>query len=211
MEQPCGSNSLQISPPSVQLPARRSQHVAPSPQLPQWRLSGLKCPAQPRQPSRSEAGPHRAPTWCSLPRGERCPGDVGEGRGKRDWKPPSCSSCPGEGMYAIQWGRDPKALRGPSHTPLTRGQFGARLEDNLSTPGPGCGFCLLGGCLQPVNEEQGRSRSALRQSLRAMRENRPPPCSGSGLWAVCPGEEPWTLRGPTVSAGEPRWVGRASA
>lgn len=48
MEQPCGSNSLQISPPSVQLPGRRSLHVAPSPQRPQRRSSRLKRPAQAR-------------------------------------------------------------------------------------------------------------------------------------------------------------------
>lgn len=183
MEQPCGSNSLQISPPSVQLPARRSQHVAPSPQLPQWRLSRLKCPAQARQPSRSVACPVGAPTWLqfaprrTLSRG--CGGGVGEPAREASELP------------LLSWGRHvcypvgegSEALRGPCHTPITRAQSGARLEDNLSAPGPGCGFCPLGGCLQPVNEEQGRSPRGRVCGPRVKTGFDPAPARDSGQWS----------------------------
>lgn len=143
LEQPCGSNSLQISPPSVQLPGRRSLHVASSPQRPQRRPSRLKRPAQARAAprpwsSRSALGP--APTAllprCSLPGGERCPRGGGVGWAHRSRRPRS-SPAGWEGAWFTKSGEAPRCLR---RTPVGQGQPGgtaARQPWYLPAPSEG--------------------------------------------------------------------------
>lgn len=93
-EQPCGSNSLQISPPSVQLPGRGSLHVAPSLLRPQRRPSRLKRPAQTRPappPLACPAGSVARPQPCFY-LGAVCPAENGSrGKAKRRWKPRNCA------------------------------------------------------------------------------------------------------------------------
>lgn len=177
MEQPCGSNSLQISPPSVQLPGRCSLHLAPSPQRPQRRPSRLKRPAQARTARPPPACLHlpwRAP-WpdpaallpaCSWPRGERWPGDGKNGAGGLRaalLAPGTARRLPGGGGLR----GSPRAPVNPSHLGSAWRHGGGKTT--LALPSPRCGFCPLGGCVQRPSGKDSRSRGPLGQRLQALR------------------------------------------
>lgn len=124
-----------------------------------WRPSRLKCPAQSRPTPLAPgltggrcgpAPPHSyldavCPTENAVLGGWRRGGVDKNGAGGLQAAPLAQRRA----RRLPSWGRDPEALRGLCRTPITRGQFGAQLEDNLGATALGCKFCLLRSCVRP--------------------------------------------------------------
>lgn len=135
-----------------------------------WRPSRLKCPAQsrPTPPAPGLTGGRCGPAPPHSYLDAVCPTENavlgGWGRGGVDKNGAGgLQAAPLAQRRARRlpsWGRDPEALRGLCRTPITRGQFGAQLEDNLGATAPGCRFCLLRSCVRREGERLAKAEGS---------------------------------------------------